>query len=123
MTRSAAGSGNSYVPMDFCRTDRTHMPLAELEKVYRQFYHPSAQKLFNFLRKSKPEEATPETGRNLDELTSRCDPFQRIGTASNRFRVSFGAENVQFNELGLIDIMYINGDSIIYIVYECGRNR
>ena len=116
MTRST--SAHSYVPMEFRRTNCTHMSVAELEKVHRQFYHPTAEKLFNLLKKAKPEEAAPETRRNLEELTTRCDPCQRIRTAPNRFRVSFGAEHVQFNERVLMDIMYINGDPILHIVDE-----
>ena len=85
-------------------------------KIHRQFYHPTAEKLFNLLMKAKPEEGTTETRRILDELTSRCDPCQGIRTAPNRFRVSFGAEHVQFNERVLMDIMYINGDPILHIV-------
>ena len=104
--------------MEFRRTNRTYMSVAELEKVHRQFYHQSVEKLFNLLKKSIPQEATPVTRRNLDQLTNRCDPCRRIRTASNCFRVLFGAEHVQFNKRVVMDIMYINEDAILHIVDE-----
>ena len=109
---------HSYVPMEFRQTNCTHMSVAELEKVHRQLYHPTSEKLFNLLKKARPEEAIPETKCNLEELTNQCGPCQRIRTAPNRFRVSFGAEHVQFNERVLMDIMYINGDPVPHIVDE-----
>ena len=91
---------------------------AQLWKLHRQFFHPSAQKLFNLLRRTRPEEATPETLNTLRNLSKRCDPCQRIQNAPTRFRVSFGAETVRFNERILLDVMYIDGKPVLHIVDE-----
>ena len=54
----------------------------------------------------------------LEELSKRCDPCQRIQKAPTRFSVTFGAENVRFNERLLMDIMYIDGKPLLHIVDE-----
>jgi len=68
----------------------------QLTKLHRQFSHPSAGKLYRLLQRARPEDTTPETLKELKELSSRCDPCQRIQPAPTRFRVSLGAEDVRF---------------------------
>ena len=51
---------------------------AHLLKMHRSFLHPSAQKLYNLLKRARPENATPETLESLKELTRRCVPCQKI---------------------------------------------
>ena len=114
MSLERASSKHAYAKMSF--SFGTFFAKSQLWKLHKQFFHPSAQKLFNLLKKARPEEATPETLSVLDDLTKRCDPCQRVQNAPRRFRVSFGAENVRFNERILLDIMYINGNAILHIV-------
>ena len=98
-----------------------HFSRAQLVKIHRNMHHPTAKKLFNLLLKSRPEEATPDTLKVLQDISKRCDPCQRIATAPVRFRVSFGAENIRFNERILLDIMYLSGDPVIHIVDDGTR--
>ena len=109
-------SRHVYARMHFAFT--TFFARSQLLKLHKQFFHPSAQKLFNLLRRARPEEATPETLAILEDLSKRCDPCQRIQNAPRRFRVSFGADHVRFNERILLDVMYINGKAILHIVDE-----
>ena len=112
-------SNHLYVDMDFPISMR--YTKSQLSKPHKNFFHPAADKLFNLLRKSKPEEATPETLDALKDITKRCYPCQRVHNAPPRFRVSFGAENVRFNERILIDIMYIGAKPVMHIVDEGTR--
>ena len=41
------------IPVHFTRT--------QLQKQHRQFFHPTAEKLYNLLRRSRPEDTTTET--------------------------------------------------------------
>ena len=111
-----APSKHAYAKMSF--SFGTFFARSQLWKLHKQFFHPSAQKLFNLLRKARPEEATPETLSVLEDLTKRCDPCQCVQSAPWRFRVSFGAEHVRFNERILLDIMYINVRAILHIIDE-----
>lgn len=70
--------------------------LSTLEKLHRQLLHPSADKLYKFLKKARPEDVKPETMELLEDIISPCDPSQRIQSATVRFRVSLGAEEFRF---------------------------
>ena len=98
-----------------------HFTLAQLAKIHRQFFHPSPTKLFDLLKIARPEYATPETLQIFKEISSRCDPCQRIQPAPVRFRVSFGTENVRFNERIMMDIMYIDRKPVLHIVDEATK--
>lgn len=71
---------------------------AELAKLHRQFYHPPAEKLFELLNRTRPDDTTPKTLEVLKGLSRQCDPCQRIQNAPKRFKVSFGAVNARLNE-------------------------
>lgn len=95
-----------------------HFTPIQLHKLRRQFFHPSVEKLLNLIKKAHPEHATKETRQALQDIISRCDPCQQTQTAPLRYRVSFGAENGRFNEQIIINIMYLNGISVLHIVEE-----
>lgn len=85
----------------------THFMRSQILKIHRNFFHSSSKKLFNLLVRTRPDEATTETLKFLEDLTKRCDYFQRITNAPHLFLVYFGAENVLFNETIIIYNMYI----------------
>ena len=114
-----SSSGHMYAEMHFPTS--MFFTQTQLHKIHRHFLHPSAQKLFNLLKRARPEDPTHETLKVLEDLTKRCDPCQRIQNAPLRFRVSFGAENVRFNERVFIDIMYIDSDTVLHTVDEGTR--
>lgn len=94
---------------------------AQLMKLHKQFFHPSSQKLFNLIKRARPEMATPEILQTIMELSRRCDPCQRIQLAPYRFRVSFGTENIRFNERVLMDVLFLNSKPVLHIVDEGTR--
>ena len=114
MTRGR--SGHSYVPM--CVTIDTFFTRSQLHTLHRQFFHPSADKLYKLLLRSRPEATSTETKKILEDLTKRCVPCQKMARGPTRFRVSLGAEEIQFYERILIDIMYIDGRPVLHMVDE-----
>ena len=52
-------SGHVYVEMN-CSTI-VMFTRSQLGKLHKQFFHPSLEKLFNLLKRARPEETTPET--------------------------------------------------------------
>ena len=108
-----ASSRHSYVPL---RIDTpTYFTRSQLHKLHRQFFHPSAEKLYNLLNRSRPEETTPKTLEILKDISKRCDPCQKIRRVPTRFRVTLGSENVRFNERIMMDIMYIGHSPVLHI--------
>ncbi len=90
----------------------------QLSKLHRQFHHPSSEKLFKLLSRSRPDEATPETLEILKDINKRCDPCQRITNAPRRFKVTLGSEHIKFNERIQMDLMYIDSKPILHIIDE-----
>ena len=60
-----------FLPLKFYST-------AQLLKLYRQFPHPSAEKLYDLLRCAGLKAVIQQTLERLKEIVSRCEPFQRI---------------------------------------------
>ena len=109
-------SGHVHIEMD-CSSS-VMFTRSQLGKLHKQFFYLSAEKIFNMLKKARSEEATTETLEILQDLSKRCDPFQRIHTAPTRFRVSFGAKNVCFNGRILLDVVTIDGKPVLHVVDE-----
>ena len=57
----------------------------------------------------------------LEDITKRCDPFQRIQNAPHRFPVSFGTPDAIFNERIMVDVMSIDGKKVLHVVDEGTR--
>lgn len=109
-----AASRHSYVGLSIHHP--THFTRTQPQKLDRQFFHPSAGKLFHLLQRSRPADTTPETRRILKDISARCDPCQRIRRGPTRFRVTLGAEEVRFNERVIMDIMYIGSSPVLQMV-------
>jgi len=63
-----AASRHSYVALSISRpTHPTLFTRTQLQKLHRQFFHPSAEKLYNLLKRSRPEATTPATRKVLEE--------------------------------------------------------
>jgi len=80
-----AASRHSYVALS--TSHPTLFTRTQLQKLHRQFFHPSAEKLYNLLRRSRPADTTPATRKVLEDITARCDPCQRIRRGPTRFRL------------------------------------
>ena len=117
---SCFASNHIYVPI---RSTPDFFARSQLVKLHRNFFHPSAETLFNLLGRAQPEEATAGTLQTLQDISRRCDPCQRIHTALTRFRVAFGAEHVRFNERIMLDVMYVDGKPVLHIVDEITKFR
>lgn len=88
---SRSPTNHLYVPIQ--TATNIHFTKTQLARLHRQFFHTTAKKLFNLISHSLPGEASPETLMTLEDISSRCDPCQRIQRAPTRFRKSFGAED------------------------------
>ena len=79
----------------------------QLVKLHRQFAHSSSTRLYNLLKRACIEAVGPDMQHKLEQIVSRCDPFQRINNSLFRFRVTLGQENVRFNSRVYMDLMHV----------------
>lgn len=101
---------NIFTNMFFTRT--------RLSLLYKKFFHPVAHKLFDLLKRARPNEGTSETLKALKDLSSRYCPCQRIHHAPILFIVTVGAENIRFS----MGIMVINLHLILQVVNEATKS-
>ena len=73
----------------------------QLQKLHLNFMHPGSKKLFNFLRRAKPEEIDDETKRVLKGIADACHACQTYSTRPITFQVRFPDE-VVFNRISAL---------------------
>jgi hypothetical protein len=102
-------SGHLYLPLPavdmlFSRS--------ELSQLHRAFYHHSAVKLYNLIRKAKPHHSDHGTLKVLEEISSRCQVFQAVSRKPVVFSVGGTEdEDIRFNRVILLDLMYLTTTS------------
>ena len=89
--------------------------------MHRQFAHPSAGNLYSILKQAGLETVDGSTLKQLEAISAKYEPCQRIKNAPLGFRVSMGHEGVRFNARAYIDIMYLDGRAVLHIVDEAIR--
>eukprot|EP00171_Calliarthron_tuberculosum_P002180 IDg2180t1 len=89
---------------------------AELTKIHRHFYHPQPLRVFSILKRSQDSKATPQTLAILEKISRSCDVCQRISNQPGRFRVALPNREVVFNHTVLMDLMSLEGTSVLHIV-------
>lgn len=81
----------------------------ELLKMHRNFYHPSASKLFSLLKRSKLSNVDNNTRQMLDDISNACSTCQIFSAKPQRFKVSMPNEKVIFNREVALDLMWLDG--------------
>lgn len=118
---SSGKSRHAYVRIGNHNAVDIFFTRSQLVRLHCDFLHPSVDKLFNLIRKARPEEASTETKRVLEDITKNCDPCQRIQNAPHHFRVSFGTLEARFKEGIMVDVMTIDGKKVLDVVDEGTR--
>lgn len=87
----------------------------ELEKLHLQFAHHPAERLFQALRRSKPD-LDNSVRDTLNQITVACDLFQEYHSPPFRFRATLPSQNVVFIQEVSIDLMWLVGDPVVHVV-------
>jgi len=104
--------GHMYVEWDFSSALYTK---SELQKFHRHFYHPSVNKLFNLIGRAKPEDATPETRKLLEDISKACATCQRFTPKPQSFQVSV-PKGIVFNQDLALDLMFLDSMAVLHVV-------
>lgn len=89
---------------------------AELQKLHLHLFHANVQKLYNLLKRARPEEVTADTRRTLEEIADASRNCHTHKAGPYRFRVSIPEEEVRFNHEVAIDLMWIKRNPLLHIV-------
>jgi len=88
----------------------------ELVKLHRNFFHPSATKLFEILKKANPTETKTETLKVLKNISKACATCQSLENKPMHFQVSLPDTNIVFNQELALDLMFIDRKAILHVV-------
>ena len=87
----------------------------ELRRLHKRFGHPSVEKLSNLLTRAGYKD--PSIQATLEKLVEVCKQCQKHGAAPQRFRFSLlNNEEVDFNHTIFVDVMVIEGESVLHVV-------
>jgi len=89
----------------------------EIHRLYRRFGHPSAEKLYRVLKRSGHNDVDKKA---VDYLTKYCSFCQKYGRSLGRFKFTL-YKDLNFNYSVYVDIMYINGSLVLYIIDKATR--
>lgn len=88
----------------------------ELQRIHKHFFHANSERLYALMRRAKIDDAVPLTLKQLQDVADACDVCQRLGKEPNRFRVALPHEDVCFNRLVLLDLMFLEGEAVLHVV-------
>lgn len=95
---------------------RVYYTTVELDRLHKHFNHPHPDRLSALLRRANDGKIEAGTRDELEQLTAACDVCQRLSKAPGRFRVSMPNDDLVFNRVVLMDLMYLDGRSVMHIV-------
>ena len=89
----------------------------ELRRLHRRFGHPSVRRLHQILERSGHEVEM----QALQHLTRYCEHCQKYGKSPGRFNFNIEEDDINFNFNVIVDILYIQGKPVLYLVDEATR--
>ena len=105
-----------HVFVEWRRLSRVLYTKAELQRLHLHFFHPSVGKLFNLLKRARPERADTDVRQMLEEITKACEECRNYSVKPFRFRAAFPPEHVIFNHEIALDLMWLEGQPVLHIV-------
>ena len=69
-------------------TISSYFSRAEIERLHRHFFHPSADKLYNLVKRSRLGQAQPGLRRLIYDVMSSCSECKEYSSKPFRFRAS-----------------------------------
>jgi len=89
----------------------------EIHRLYCRFGHPLAKKLYRVLKRSRHNDVNRKAVNYLTKYYSFC---QKYGRSLGQFKFTL-YKDLNFNHSVYVDIMYINGSLVLYIIDKVTR--
>lgn len=90
----------------------------ELKRLHRVFGHPSVTALGHLLRRADPENYSYNVKHARYDIMRECMTCVKHAAKPRRFKVTIGTDDLRFNHIIAVDIMYINEKPVIHVVDE-----
>lgn len=89
--------------------------LAELKRIDHGFYHPSTDKLLNLIRRTNPENATPQTKMLLEQISKQRKNCQNHAPRPLTFSATI-PDSIIFNRTVILDLKWVIGKPLLHVV-------
>ena len=89
-----------------------YLTSTELHYLHRRFSHPLAEKLYRVLKCFKHDNINKKA---INHLTKYYSYYQKYGRSLGQFKFTL-YKDLDFNYLVYINIIYINGSPVLYII-------
>ncbi|KAI0992762.1 hypothetical protein K3495_g15423, partial [Podosphaera aphanis] len=97
------------------RASTNYLTDIELRQLHRRFGHPSVNRLVRTLERAGHQD--PHHRSLLEKITKFCEYCQKHGRSPGRFKFVL-KEDTYFNQLLVIDVLFIDGDPVLHVVDE-----
>jgi hypothetical protein len=106
-----------HVYLEWSARDRILYTKSELQKLHRNFSHPSTQNLLALLKRAKADELDATTRAVLSDIDNDYSTCQRFSSKPLRLKTTLlSGEEFSFgNELSM-DLMFINGKVVLQVI-------
>lgn len=108
---------NGFLYHRWC-PDSVLFTTSELLKLHRSFGHPSTSALSNILKRARPEEMNKSVRNVIEDITKRCKTCSEFSSRPKRFRLTVGTDELNFNSVVVVDVMYIHQKPVLHVVDE-----
>lgn len=95
----------------------------EFCRMHRHFKHPAPDRFHAIIKRAEPLHEHCHSPRNLEDVTKRCEVCQREHSPPYRFRLQIPMGDEVFNEVVCLNLMKINGRSVIHAVDHAANFR
>jgi hypothetical protein len=103
-------------------TDRILYTKSELQKLHRNFSHPSTQNLFAFLKRAKADSVDANTRAVLSDIENACSTCQRYSSKPLRLKTTLpSGEELPFGSELSMDLMFTNGKAVLHVIDSATR--
>ncbi len=80
----------------------------EIIKLNRHFKHPASEKLYEVMKRARPNRVYEATRQLLEKITKACEICQIFSAPPQRFRVSLPPSDIVFEREVPLDLMWWN---------------
>jgi hypothetical protein len=111
-----------HVYLEWSATDRILYTKSELQKLHRNFSHPSTQNLFELHKRAKVDNVDANTRAVLSDIENACSTCQRYSSKPLRPKTTLpSGEELHFGSELLMDPMFINGKAVLHFIDSATR--
>jgi hypothetical protein len=110
------------VYLEWSAKDRILYTKSELQKLHRNFSHPSTQNLFAWLKRAKSDNLNANTRAVFSDIGKACSICQRYSSKPLHLKTTLpSGEELFFGSELSIDLMFINGKAVRHVIGSATR--